>query len=120
MRRTASIRIRVENIQYSNAVGPSLHCLYCQKAYGCVGWTTAPQPALLGSELLEPTGRHRVVTLGSLAESILLKGTTSKNMHGMETCQRDKKVSVTHTSVGVQLNPGGLPTAEQGVEATPP
>jgi len=34
-----------------------LHGLCCQKAYSCVGWTTAPHPGPHGSELGQPAGR---------------------------------------------------------------
>ena len=40
---------------------------------------------------LQVVSLQSIVTLKSLAEVILLKGTTSKNMHGMESCQRNKK-----------------------------
>ena len=40
---------------------------------------------------LQVVSSQSIVTLKSLAEGILLKGTTSKNMHGMESCQRNKK-----------------------------
>ena len=83
----ASIRIRVQNIQkYIDAVSGPRSTAYDRLtlAHMAVSYYS-----------LQVVSLQSIVTLKSLAEGILLKGTTSKNMRGMESCQRNKnKVSV--------------------------
>jgi len=87
-------------IQYGGGVKPKCLCgLVCLPSQQGTEFPLNNKKKKQGTELMmtsltfSPTWAYiaRRLTTVSVAEGILLEGIASKNMHGMESCQRNKK-----------------------------